>query len=144
MFHFPGLPRRVAGAAGLLACLSLPTACGRSIVDADVAAQVRGRVLSSAGDAVVGAEIRAQVLDVTCVATALPGAVVLSGNEGHYTFTITTFGRSEQRYCLRLDVVPPAGSGLAPVTTLDRPLILLPPPGGVLDVDIELPAAGHG
>jgi hypothetical protein len=127
----------------LLAPLLLLAGCARTIVDADVSAEVRGRILRAGGAPVPGAEVRAHVLDPTCTREAHPTKLAKSDAQGHYSLSIATFGTSRE-HCLRLEVLPPAGSGLAPATVADRQLDLLPGPGGVLEIDVQLSPATTG
>lgn len=124
----------------LLAPLLLLAGCARTIVDADVTGEVRGRILRTGGAPVPGAEVRAHVLDPTCTREAHRTKLANSDAQGHYSVSIATFGSSRQ-HCVRLEVLPPAGSGLAPATVADRQLDLLPGPGGVLEIDVQLSPA---
>ena len=142
MFRSQAVPRSRGGAAVALSALLL-TGCGQTIVDADVYATVRGKVVRQGGAPVAGAEVRPQILDATCTVPAEPATVVRTGEQGTYTFGIATFGASETQRCLRMQVVPPAGSGLAPITLADRPLILSPS-GELLELDVEIPPAANG
>jgi hypothetical protein len=134
---------RTRRATFLLAPLLLLAGCGRTIIDSDVSAEVRGRILRAGGAPVAGAEVRAHVLDSGCTRESHPTQLAKSDAQGRYSLSIATFGASRQ-HCLRLEVLPPAGSGLAPATVADRPLVLLPGPGGVLELDVELSPATTG
>lgn len=127
----------------LLAPLLLLGGCARTIVDSDVSAEVRGRIFRAGGAPVPGAEVRAHLLDPTCTREAHPTELAKSDAQGRYSLGIATFGTSRQQ-CLRLEVLPPAGSGLAPATAADRPLDLLPGSGGLLEIDVQLSAATTG
>jgi hypothetical protein len=136
------MPLACRRATYLLAPLLLLAGCSRTIVDADVSAEVRGRIFRAGGAPVPGAEVRAHVLAPSCTGPSHPEAVRTSDAQGRYSFSISNFGASSQPLCLRLEVLPPAESGLAPATAADRRVDLLPPPGAVLEIDVELaPAA---
>jgi hypothetical protein len=143
MFRFHGNARRARRAALLLITLLVAAACSRTIADPDISAELRGRVLRPGG-VVPDAEVRARALDPSCSVPIAPDAVAFSGAQGLYSVTITSFGATPREVCLRLLVQPPAGSGLAPATASDRPLILTPSPGTRLELDIELSAAPAG
>ncbi len=135
-----GSAARARRATLLLAPLLLLAGCARTIVDSDVSAEVRGRILRAGGAPVPNAEVRAHMLDPTCSREAHPTKLANSDAQGHYSVSIATFGTARQ-HCLRLEVLPPAGSGLAPATVADRQLELLPGPGGVLEIDVQLSPA---
>jgi hypothetical protein len=137
------MPLSSSRATLLLAPLLLLAACGRTIVDSDVSAEVRGRIFRAGGAPVPGAEARAHVLDPTCTREAHRTQLAKSDAQGRYSVSIATFGSSRQ-HCVRLEVLPPAGSGLAPATAADRRLDLLPGSGGLLELDVELAPATPG
>lgn len=143
-----GSAARARCATLLLAPLLLLAGCGRTIVDASVSAEVRGRIFRAGGAPVPGAEVRAHEFGPTCTGPSQQAAVAKfvakSDAQGRYSLTITTFGASLQPICLRLEVLPPAESGLAPATVADRQLDLLPARGSVLEIDVQLSLATSG